>query len=149
MANHKSAKTRINRNSKRSVINGARKSRVRTFVKKVEAAIAARDCRFQNRGIRTDEIRPQGRFPDEQSRKNRFPFVEKDQSSLIRQIKKRGLLNHIPRKTTKGDVVSFVLKRRFLRNPGRLSGKRLSRNLITMFYKCSVVFYFVLCLIIS
>lgn len=43
MANHKSAKTRINRNSKRSVINGARKSRVRTFVKKVEAAIAASD----------------------------------------------------------------------------------------------------------
>ena len=38
MANHKSAKTRINRNSKRSVINGARKSRVRTFVKKVVAA---------------------------------------------------------------------------------------------------------------
>ena len=31
MANHKSAKTRINRNSKRSVINGARKSRVRTL----------------------------------------------------------------------------------------------------------------------
>lgn len=43
MANHKSAKTRINRNGKRSVINGARKSRVRTFVKKVEAAIAAND----------------------------------------------------------------------------------------------------------
>ena len=43
MANHKSAKTRINRNSKRSVINGARKSRVRTFVKKVEAAIAAKE----------------------------------------------------------------------------------------------------------
>ena len=34
MANHKSAKTRINRNNKRSLINGARKSRVRTFVKK-------------------------------------------------------------------------------------------------------------------
>ena len=41
MANHKSAKTRINRNNKRSVINGARRSRVRTFVKKVEAAIVA------------------------------------------------------------------------------------------------------------
>ena len=39
MANHKSAKTRINRNNKRNVINGARRSRVRTFVKKVEAAI--------------------------------------------------------------------------------------------------------------
>lgn len=39
MANHKSAKTRINRNKKRAVINGARRSRVRTFVKKVEALI--------------------------------------------------------------------------------------------------------------
>ena len=39
MANHKSAKTRIVRNHKRSVINGARKSRVKTFVKKVDALI--------------------------------------------------------------------------------------------------------------
>ena len=39
MANHKSANTRINRNNKRSIINGARRSHVRTFVKKVEAAI--------------------------------------------------------------------------------------------------------------
>lgn len=43
MANHKSAKTRINRNNKRNVINGARRSRVRTFVKKVEAAIAEKN----------------------------------------------------------------------------------------------------------
>ena len=43
MANHKSAKTRINRNNKKSIINGARKSRVRTFVKKVEAAILSAD----------------------------------------------------------------------------------------------------------
>ena len=41
MANHKSSKTRINRNAKRAVINGARRNRVRTFVKKVEAAILA------------------------------------------------------------------------------------------------------------
>lgn len=40
MANHKSAKTRIRRNDKRSVINGMRRSRVRTFVKKVVALIA-------------------------------------------------------------------------------------------------------------
>ena len=39
MANHKSAKSRIIRNNKRSVINGASRSRVRTFIKKVEAAI--------------------------------------------------------------------------------------------------------------
>ena len=43
MANHKAAKTRIVRNHKRSVINGARKSRVRTFVKKVDALINAQD----------------------------------------------------------------------------------------------------------
>lgn len=39
MANHKSAKTRIRRNDKRSIINGMRRSRVRTFVKKVVALI--------------------------------------------------------------------------------------------------------------
>ena len=39
MANHKSAKNRIIRNNKRSIINGARRSRVRTFIKKTEAAI--------------------------------------------------------------------------------------------------------------
>ena len=55
MANHKSAKTRINRNSKRSVINGARKSRVRTFVKKVEAAIAASDKKTAAAAFKTAE----------------------------------------------------------------------------------------------
>jgi len=39
MANHKSAKTRIKRNNKRNVINSARRSRVRTFVKKALEAI--------------------------------------------------------------------------------------------------------------
>ena len=55
MANHKSAKTRINRNSKRRVINGARKSRVRTFVKKVEAAIAASDKETAAAAFKTAE----------------------------------------------------------------------------------------------
>ena len=40
MAHHKSAKTRIRRNARRARINGDRLSRVRTFVKKVESAIA-------------------------------------------------------------------------------------------------------------
>ncbi len=40
MAQHKSAKKRIRRNARRSVINGARRSRIRTFVTKVELAIA-------------------------------------------------------------------------------------------------------------
>ena len=43
MAQHQSAKTRIRRNEKRRVINHARGSRVRTFINKVEAAIAAGD----------------------------------------------------------------------------------------------------------
>ena len=43
MAQHKSAKKRIVRNEKRRVINHARLSRIRTFVKKVESAIAAGD----------------------------------------------------------------------------------------------------------
>ena len=43
MANHKSSKKRIIRNANRAVINGARMSRIRTFVKKVEMAIASGD----------------------------------------------------------------------------------------------------------
>ena len=43
MAQHKSANKRIVRNEKRRVINHARISRIRTFVKKVESAIAAGD----------------------------------------------------------------------------------------------------------
>lgn len=43
MANHQSSKKRIRRNARRAVINTNRVSRIRTFVKKVEAAIAAGD----------------------------------------------------------------------------------------------------------
>ena len=43
MAHHKSAKKRIRRNARRTEINHARISRVRTFVKKVEEAIASGD----------------------------------------------------------------------------------------------------------
>ena len=43
MANHKSAKKRILRNAKRAEINKSRISRIRTFVKKVELAIATGD----------------------------------------------------------------------------------------------------------
>jgi small subunit ribosomal protein S20 len=43
MATHKSAEKRIRQTAKRTAINRARKSRVRTFVKNVEAAIAAGD----------------------------------------------------------------------------------------------------------
>ena len=43
MAHHLSAKKRIRRNEKRRVINHARISRVRTFVKRVGVAIASGD----------------------------------------------------------------------------------------------------------
>jgi len=43
MANHKSAEKRIRQTAKRTAINRARVSRVRTFVKKVETAIATGD----------------------------------------------------------------------------------------------------------
>ena len=55
MANNKSAKSRIVRNNKRAVINGARRSRVRTFVKKVEAAILAGDKELAAAAFKTAE----------------------------------------------------------------------------------------------
>lgn len=44
MANHKSAEKRIRRNARRAEINGARRNRIRTFIKKVEAAIGSGDA---------------------------------------------------------------------------------------------------------
>ena len=41
MANTPQAKKRIRRNNRRAEINGARVSRIRTFIKQVESAIAA------------------------------------------------------------------------------------------------------------
>jgi small subunit ribosomal protein S20 len=41
MAHHKSAKKRIRQTERRTDINRSRMSRIRTFVKKVEAAIAS------------------------------------------------------------------------------------------------------------
>ncbi|MBP8233322.1 30S ribosomal protein S20 [Rhizorhabdus sp.] len=43
MANTPQAKKRIRRNDRRAEINGARVSRIRTFVKKVESALASGD----------------------------------------------------------------------------------------------------------
>ena len=53
MAQHKSAKKRIVRNEKRRVINHARISRIRTFVKKVESAIAAGDKDLATQALKT------------------------------------------------------------------------------------------------
>ena len=43
MANTPQAKKRIRRNDRRAEINGARVGRIRTFVKKVESALASGD----------------------------------------------------------------------------------------------------------
>ena len=43
MANTPQAKKRIRRNARRADINGARVSRIRTYVKQVESALAAGD----------------------------------------------------------------------------------------------------------
>ena len=45
MANHASAKKRIRRNDRRAVINGNRTSRIRTFIKKIELALGAKDVK--------------------------------------------------------------------------------------------------------
>lgn len=44
MANHASALKRIRRNARRAVINGDRRNRVRTYIKKVEAALGEGDA---------------------------------------------------------------------------------------------------------
>ncbi|RMF16876.1 MAG: 30S ribosomal protein S20 [Alphaproteobacteria bacterium] len=43
MANTLQSKKRVRRNERRRIINRARRSRIRTFIKKVETAIAAGD----------------------------------------------------------------------------------------------------------
>ncbi|MGH1374891.1 MAG: 30S ribosomal protein S20 [Alphaproteobacteria bacterium] len=40
MANHASSKKRIRRNDRRADINGARRGRIRTFIKKVESELS-------------------------------------------------------------------------------------------------------------
>ncbi len=44
MANHASALKRIRRNARRAEINGARRNRMRTFIKKVELALTNNDA---------------------------------------------------------------------------------------------------------
>ncbi len=52
MANHASAKKRVRRNAKRADINKSRRSRIRTFVKKVEMAILAKDTDAANKALK-------------------------------------------------------------------------------------------------
>jgi small subunit ribosomal protein S20 len=57
MAQHISAKKRIRRNATRAEINGARVSRIRTFLRKVETAIASGDAGQAGQAFR--EVTPE------------------------------------------------------------------------------------------
>lgn len=52
MAHHKSARKRIRRSERRTVVNHARKSRIRTFLRKVENAIAGGDSAAASEALR-------------------------------------------------------------------------------------------------
>ncbi len=53
MANHASAKKRIRTNARRNEINTARQSRMRTFIKKVESALAGGDAKAAEEAYKT------------------------------------------------------------------------------------------------
>jgi small subunit ribosomal protein S20 len=53
MATHKSAKKRIRQTARRTVINGARRNRMRTFVRKVEEAIESGDRSVAESAMKT------------------------------------------------------------------------------------------------
>ena len=52
MANHASALKRIRRNARRAEINGARRTRIRTFIKKVELALSAGDTKTAEEALK-------------------------------------------------------------------------------------------------
>lgn len=53
MANHASARKRIRRNAHRAEINGTRRNRIRTFIKKVEAALSAGDVNAASSALKS------------------------------------------------------------------------------------------------
>jgi len=55
MAHHLSAKKRIRQTAKRTEINRARTSRIRTFIKKVEQAVASGDRESAEQALRIAE----------------------------------------------------------------------------------------------
>jgi small subunit ribosomal protein S20 len=55
MAHHPSAKKRIRQTAKRTEINRARTSRIRTFIKKVEQAVAGGDPEAAQSALRAAE----------------------------------------------------------------------------------------------
>ncbi|MBN8543403.1 MAG: 30S ribosomal protein S20 [Alphaproteobacteria bacterium] len=52
MAHHKSAQKRIRQTERRNAVNRSRVTRIRTFIKKVEAAIATGDAKGAQEALR-------------------------------------------------------------------------------------------------
>lgn len=57
MANHKSSEKRIRQTVTKTAVNDARRSRIRTFIKKVVTAIASRDVNAAEAALK--EARPE------------------------------------------------------------------------------------------
>jgi len=57
MANHKSARKRIRRNASRAEINNTRLARIRTFIKKVEAAVSSGDVPAAEKALK--DVQPE------------------------------------------------------------------------------------------
>ncbi|MDH5722193.1 MAG: 30S ribosomal protein S20 [Alphaproteobacteria bacterium] len=51
MANHASSKKRVRRNARRVEINGARRGRIRSFIKKVEECVEASDSKAASEAL--------------------------------------------------------------------------------------------------
>lgn len=79
---HKSAKKRVRRNEKRSVINGNRRSRIRTFIKKVLVAAKAGDYDVAQAAFRAAE-------PEIQRGADKGIFHKKTASRLVSRLSAR------------------------------------------------------------
>ena len=82
MANHKSAKKRIRRNEKFELTNKVRKSRVRTFIKKVEKAIDANDKTAAAEALKIAQ-------PEMQKSVSKKPFKQNTISRKISRLSKK------------------------------------------------------------
>ena len=146
MANHKSAKTRINRNNKRSIINGARRSRVRTFVKKVNAAILENNKEAAKAALIVAESELMRAAQKGVLPKN---TASRTVSRLSAKIKALWFFNYTQfygRKPTYVPYKQGLFGLRFFMGKTaeskRLCKNLLSRKLIAMFGECSVVIIF-------
>jgi small subunit ribosomal protein S20 len=87
MAHHKSAKKRIRQTERRTTVNRSRVSRIRTFVKKVETAIASGDKSAAETALR--EAQPELQRGVSRGMVHRNTAARK-LSRLTAQIKKLG-----------------------------------------------------------